>query len=476
MTLEELGFGVKHAARCETPPDPRRWQEPAAWIPDPPAPGEGSPRPGRAGFFRRRIAFAAGVTAAALIAGATGQAEEVLRVGTSGDYAPFSVKAPGARADDPLVYGGFDPSLARTYAKDRNLRLRFVKFRWPELLDDLRAGLFDVAMSGITVRPERSLAGNFSVPVATSGAVALVPAASSIRRAGDLDRPGLRIAVNAGGHLERTARQHFPRATIRAIPDNAAVMDDLTEGRADAVITDTQEAPHWRARIAGLRQVGPFTRDRKAWLVGAGRPDLAADLDAWLVDHERSGQMASWRAQYLAEGGEDAGTPRPVLSALLAAIAERLALMPWVAEAKRDSQSPVEVPERERRVIDAALARVRAAEAEADRPPGSRVPADAVRALFGTQIEAAKAIQRRVLAGPRPPGTPTPPALDSALRPALLRIGDRIAWLVVRLPGQIPDAEILARSQGELAPLGLPAPLVDELAKGIMGVQPASAP
>jgi cyclohexadienyl dehydratase len=331
-------------------------------------------------------------------------------------------------------------------------------------------------MSGITVRPERSLAGNFSVPVATSGAVALVPAASSIRHASDLDRTGLRIAVNAGGHLERTARQHFPRATIQAIPDNAAVMDALAEGRADAVITDTQEAPHWRTRVAGLRQVGPFTRDRKAWLVGAERPDLAADLDAWLVDRERGGQMGSWRAQYLAESGEDAGTPRPVLSALLAAIAERLALMPLVAEAKRDSQSPVEVPERERRVLDAALARVRAAEAEADRPPGTQVPADAVRALFGAQIEAAKAIQRRILAGPRPPGSPAPPALDSALRPALLRIGDRIAWLVVRLPRQIPDAEILARSQRELAALGLSAPLVDELAAAIMGVRPASAP
>ena len=71
--------------------------------------------------------------------------------------------------------------------------MRWVPLRWATLERDFAAGRFDVVMSGVTVRPERSLAGRFSVPAATSGAVALA------REASALERAGVRIAVNAAG-------------------------------------------------------------------------------------------------------------------------------------------------------------------------------------------------------------------------------------------------------------------------------------
>jgi cyclohexadienyl dehydratase len=377
--------------------------------------------------------------------------------------------APGGPAIGP--YQGFDPDLARAYAKDRNLTLQFVRFRWPELTADLEAGRFDVAMSGITVRPERSLAGRFTIPVALSGAVALVPADGPLQRVDELNRPGVHIAVNAGGHLERTARQRFPRATVLPVSNNADVLGALAPGIAQAVISDTREAPHWRARRSGLRVLGPFTRDRKALLVAADLPELARDLDTWLLAAERSGRMAEWRARSLGEPGP--GQPqRPVLSALLAAINERLALMPLVAESKRGAGSSVAVPEREARVVGAALARVRKTEREAKIAPSRAIPKAAVRQLFRAQIEAAKSIQRRVLALPRPAGSPVPPDLDGALRPALLRIGDRIARLVVELPAGIGADEIRTLSARELGSLNLPEGRVDDLADALVALRP----
>ncbi len=50
----------------------------------------------------------------------------------------------------------------------------WTRFKWPELIADLRAGQFDVAADGITVRPERSVAGRFTVPIARGGAVLLL--------------------------------------------------------------------------------------------------------------------------------------------------------------------------------------------------------------------------------------------------------------------------------------------------------------
>jgi hypothetical protein len=76
-----------------------------------------------------------------------------------------------------------------------------------------------------------------------------------------------------------------------------------------------------------------------------------------------------------------------------------------------------------------------------------------VRALYRAQIEAAVALQERTLAGPAAPGRRFD--LRAELRPALLRLGDRIAWLLVRLdrpPARAALAEAVGR---ELAPFGL---------------------
>jgi hypothetical protein len=130
------------------------------------------------------------------------------------------------------------------------------------------------------------------------------------------------------------------------------------------------------------------------------------------------------------------------------------------------------VPEREARVVDAALARVRKTELEAKIAPSRAIPEAAVRQLFRAQIEAAKSIQRRVLALARPAGSPVPPDLDGALRPALLRIGDRIARLVVELPAGIGADEIRTLSVRELGSLNLPEGRVDDLADALVALRP----
>lgn len=342
-----------------------------------------------------------------------------LRVGTSGDYAPFSIDVPG-----PPPLDGLDLALARAYAESRGLRLELVRFAWPDLERRLAAGDFDVAMSGVTVRPDRSLVGRFTTPVAESGAVVLVRESASPPSLDDLGRPGITLAVNAGGHLERAARARFPAAAIRPLRDNAAVLGELASGRADGAVTDTLEAPSWQARAPGLVAAGPFTRDRKAWLVRASAPELAADLDTWLAAKEADGSLAALRERWLPPGAR-AATAAP-LPALVAAIDERFAVMPLVAEAKRKAGRPVRDAAQEARVLEAAAADVARAAAAAGRPAPSQ---DCVTGLFRAQIDAASSVQEAVLAGPA--SAASPPDLDATLRPALARIGSRIAAALI---------------------------------------------
>jgi cyclohexadienyl dehydratase len=379
------------------------------------------------------------VVALALVGSADADepAPETLRIGTSGDYPPFSL----ASGDG---YEGFDIALARAYAAERALEIEWVRFAWPQLVESLEAGRFDVAMSGVTVRPERTAAGRYTVATVEAGAVALVADRERFDSLDDLDRPRVRIGVNRGGHLERVARARFPRATLIAIPDNRAVRSAFVERRVDAVVTETHEAAIWEEDAGGALRLGPFTRDRKAWLVRRDLPDLAADLDAFLLAREADGSLAQLRRDHL--GASDVATAEPV-RALLAAIDERLSLMPIVGVVKRDEGVPLAVPEREQYVLDAA---VEAFEKSREAFGSEPLDAAAIRGLFRAQMDAAKQVQwSAVKDASFAPETPLP-GLDDVLRPALLRVGERITRLVHTLPVALDVAGLRRMAEEEL--------------------------
>ena len=398
----------------------------------------------------------------AAISPAAAEQDAPLRVGVSGDYPPFSF----APEEDPAELQGFDLAVGRAYAAQRYREIEIVRFRWPELLSDLAADRFDVAMSGITIRPERSVAGIFTVPVMASGAVALVREDAGFLDLASLNHPAARIAVNQGGHLERVTRAHFPRADVIAIPANQAVRGALISAKADAAVSDTLEAPIWLEGSEGVVQLGPFTSDLKAYLVHPDRSELAADLDAWLLARESDGTLAVLRRRYLGYG-DSPPTAEPV-SALVAAVGERLDLMPLVAEAKRASGTPVTVPEREARVIDAALSATRKAAREAHLTP---IPDRTVRSFFELQIAAAKEIQHTALAAPA--GEAPFADLDTALRPALVRIGNRIAFLLQRLPARIDRGNLEASARRRLRTPGLSDSARDALVEAILALSEA---
>ncbi|HIF94798.1 MAG: transporter substrate-binding domain-containing protein [Myxococcales bacterium] len=351
-----------------------------------------------------------------------------LRVGTSGDYDPFS-RWPKSQTRP----AGFSIAVAEAYSGARAMDLQWVRFRWPELAADLGDNAFDFALSGVTVRPDRSRLGRFSLPLTTSGAVALVLENSTVGSSQDLNQPTRRLAVNAGGHLERVARRLFSRTTIVAIPDNQSVLEELTEGRVDAVLTDSLEAPHWQrqAKIP-LRAIGPLTRDRKAAWFAPSKILEAKRFNRWLLRAEASGELEALRERFQLSAGRTASP----LSALLSSLDERLTLMDGVADAKEALEIEIEDIAREKRVLDAAIAGVlREAESAGIAPP----PRPSIRRLFQSQIEAAKWIQERRRRQRQLEASDTNldgreqarSQLEKVIRPALIFLGDRISMLVI---------------------------------------------
>ena len=243
-----------------------------------------------------------------------------LRAGTSGNYPPWS-----SWKDDHAE--DFAAALLGAFAADQRRDLAWTRFRWPDLVGDLRAGRFDLAADGITVRPERSVAGRFTVPVARGGAVLLLRRPAWVNPQGSrpaaevvwaLDRAAVRVGVNRGGHLERVARGLFSKAGVISFAENASVREALARGEVDAVMTNTFEAPQWRQGIENIEALGPLTHDVVALFVRADRPELEARLDAWLLAQEESGALAELRGA-LPPGRGAAGRRRSRWTRLLCA-------------------------------------------------------------------------------------------------------------------------------------------------------------
>lgn len=303
-----------------------------------------------------------------------------LQVGLSGDYPPFC-EVDGA-GEDWKGYSGFDAELLRKLEADLGWSLRPARYEWPRLALAMAEGRFDLAACGVTVRPDRAASMVFSRPYATSGAVAVIRAGLANRAGGlaGLNRPGVRIGVNAGGHLERVARQRFDRASIHTLTDNRQLRNVLESGSVDAVISDVHEAARWPNVIA----LGPFTQDLKALALPLDRLREREAVNVWLAGLEASGWLSAQRRRL---GVVDAElTPAGYCAAsLVSALELRFSLMPMVAAVKRREGLPINDPRQEARVLDQIRAKARA----------EGLAEQAAVDLFQVLMEDAKRIQAR---------------------------------------------------------------------------------
>ena len=161
----------------------------------------------------------------------------MLRVGTTGDYAPFSESRVAGQ------YNGIDIDLIHDLADTLEVGVVLVATSWPSLLSDLSSNEFDIAMSGISRTLQRQQHGFLSKPYHTGGKTPIIRCGDQTRlkSLSDIDQKGIRIIVNPGGTNERYVDGHIKLAEKVLFADNRAIFEEIVQGRADVMITDAIE-------------------------------------------------------------------------------------------------------------------------------------------------------------------------------------------------------------------------------------------
>ena len=301
-------------------------------------------------------------------------ARGVLRVGSTGDYKPFTYRTTGAGG-----FIGLDITLADDLANSLGVKLQIVPTTWGAMMSDLGNDRFDLAMGGVSVSLERQKKAFFSTPYLRDGKtpIARCEDAQKYQALADFDRPEVRLIVNPGGTNERFARARVAHATLTVFPDNVTIFDRIVAGEADVMITDAIEArlqQRLHPKLCAIHPDAPFDFSEKAVLLPRDVA-LKAYVDQWLHQAIETGAFARANEQWLAYPWG--------IESLRALIDARLMLATDVAQYKWNHHVPIEDLPREAQVI-ADLGR---------QANALGVPLPWAEAFFRAQIEASKTTQ-----------------------------------------------------------------------------------
>lgn len=158
----------------------------------------------------------------------------VLRVCIWPDYYGISFRSPRTQQ-----LAGIDIDLSGELARELKVRLEYVDSSFPKLIEDLKSDRCDIAMFAVGILPQRAAQLAFSKPYLQSDIYGVTTQSNrAVRSWGDIDQPGVQVAVQAGTFMEPVMREALKKATMVVISPPATREHELEAGRVDVFMTD----------------------------------------------------------------------------------------------------------------------------------------------------------------------------------------------------------------------------------------------
>ena len=159
--------------------------------------------------------------------------EGVLKVGTTGDWDPMTMRNP---ADNS--YKGFDIDVSTALAKDLGVEIEYVPTEWKTLVAGVTSGKYHMTGSA-SVNPKRAKVAGYSMSYVDVGQLPLILKKNSAQFTSweDINQDGVTVAAILGTTQEQYVKSFFPKATHSIIEAPATDFSEVLSGRADVHIT-----------------------------------------------------------------------------------------------------------------------------------------------------------------------------------------------------------------------------------------------
>jgi polar amino acid transport system substrate-binding protein len=226
--------------------------------------------------------------------------EQVIKRGTL--RVGMSTFVPWAMKDKTGKLIGFEIDVARQLAADMGVKIEFVPTKWAGIIPALLTGKFDVIIGGMSVRPDRNLKVNFTLPYDYAGQsiVANKKLAAGFKRLTDFNRPDVIISARLGSTAADAANKYMPAAQKKFFDDEAQVIQEVVNGRAHAAVASAPLPAFQAIKYPDqlfLPITGTFTKEPIGFALRKGDVDTLNYFNNWIRVTEAKGWLAE-RKQY----------------------------------------------------------------------------------------------------------------------------------------------------------------------------------
>jgi polar amino acid transport system substrate-binding protein len=221
--------------------------------------------------------------------------EQILKRGTL--KVGMSTFVPWAMKDKTGKLVGFEIDVATRLAEDMGVKVQFVPTKWAGIIPALLTGKFDVVIGGMSVRPDRNLKVNFSIPYDYAGQsiVANKKLAAGFSSLQDFNHPDVVISARLGSTAADAANRFMPRAKKRLFDDEAQVIQEVVNGKAHAAVASAPlpafQAIKFSDRLF-LPVRGTFTKEPIGFALKKGDYDTLNYFNNWIRVVEAKGWLA----------------------------------------------------------------------------------------------------------------------------------------------------------------------------------------
>ena len=219
-----------------------------------------------------------------------------LRVGTTGDWDPMTMKDPATNK-----YKGFDIDVMNELAKDMNVKIKFVPAEWKTIVSGITANRYDISTS-VTKTPKRAEVAGFTDTYYKYGTVPLVLKKNLKKYStwDSLNNKNITIATTLGTSQEEKAKEFFPKSKLKSVEAPARDFQEVLSGRADGNITSSTEANKLVIKYPQLVIVNDGEKNPAFLAMMVGKNDKIWNdyVNKWIEDKKSSGFFKTLLVKY----------------------------------------------------------------------------------------------------------------------------------------------------------------------------------